>query len=500
MRAEPDHADDVAALIKVETAPPPAQFSRATPQPVTEAWPHSSVALLNCASSAHDRGITVPRPAPLVLSVIVLCASLVVVSGAAAATPRCAGERATIASSARKIVGTPGRDVIVARRGGVVRALGGDDTVCLRGEGSAFVDAGSGDDTVLSQGRGSHLSADLGSGRDTYLGGPGRDMVDGGGGSDTISTGAGADTFVADRGSTRDTVDLGAGRDLLAVVTAADHAGASVAGGAGEDTVVFDVDSELPMTLDASSGTAALSGRAFLRWAAFEDYAVDSYEHGLTFTGSTADEELLVYGRGLVAAAMGDGDDEVYVNAFGESQVTVDGGAGLDALSLSSASDIVGSVPTSTVSDDQTTVSFGAIERLSAVGEGSVTLTGGDLADDLQANGCRVTLRGGGGNDALRVGFDPAQGLAGGFLTEWPTFCDRPTSRVYGEAGDDTLISRVLIPNNVVEAGRGASVTRGGWQERPVTDLLDGGDGIDVARAGKGRDTCIAETRVACEL
>lgn len=477
-----------------------AQCSQTLHQPVTEACRYWSAALLDCRLSAHDRGITVPRPAPFVIGAILLVAVwLVAVSGAAAATPRCAGHRATIVSSAGKIVGTPGRDVIVATGGGVVRALGGDDTICVRGKGFAFVDAGSGDDTLLSQGRGG-LSADLGSGRDTFRGGAGRDQVEGGGGADTISTGAGADAYVADRGSTRDTVDLGAGGDLLAVVTAGDNAGANVAGGAGKDTVIFDVDSDLPMTVDASSGTAALSGRAFSRWAKFEVYAVDSYDDGLAFTGSAADETLLVYGRGVVAAAMGDGDDNLYVTAFGESQVTVDGEAGLDALSLSSDLDIIGSLPTSTISDDQTAVSFGAIERLSAVGEGSVTLTGGDLADDLQANGCRVTLRGGGGNDNLRVGFDQVGGIIGEFLTEWPTFCQRPSSRVYGEAGDDTLISRVLSPSNVIEASRSVSGPRGVSQERPVTDLLDGGDGVDVARAGRGRDTCIAETRVACEL
>ncbi len=35
--------------------------------------------------------------------------------------------------------------------------------------------------------------------------------------------------------------------------------------------------------------------------------------------------------------------------------------------------------------------------------------------------------------------------------------------------------------------------------ELPVTDLLDGGEGMDAADAGAGQDTCLAETRISCE-
>jgi len=93
----------------------------------------------------------------------------------AAATPRCAGRRATI-------VGTPGRDRLRGtRRADVIVALGGNDRV-VAGPGRDIVCGGRGDD---------RLSGGLG--RDRLLGGRGRDRLLGGAGRDRLAGGPGRD-------------------------------------------------------------------------------------------------------------------------------------------------------------------------------------------------------------------------------------------------------------------------------------------------------------------
>ena len=88
----------------------------------------------------------------------------------------CAGEPATIVGSAPTVTGTEGRDVIVTGPATSVRALGGDDTICVttpRAAGPMDVEAGTGDDEVLlpmaDLAPGSTIAA--GDGRDRFVAG-----------------------------------------------------------------------------------------------------------------------------------------------------------------------------------------------------------------------------------------------------------------------------------------------------------------------------------------
>jgi hypothetical protein len=91
---------------------------------------------------------------------------------------RCLGRPATIVSSRRVVRGTPGPDVIVARRasGATIRGLAGDDVICG------------------------------GRGRDRVFGGDGDDRLTGGRSSDRLAGGHGRDAFLATKGDRTDAV------------------------------------------------------------------------------------------------------------------------------------------------------------------------------------------------------------------------------------------------------------------------------------------------------
>ena len=88
----------------------------------------------------------------------------------------CAGKPATVVGTAPTVTGTEGRDVIVTGPATSVRALGGDDTICVttpRAAGPMDVEAGTGDDEVLlpiaDLAPGSTIAA--GDGRDRFVAG-----------------------------------------------------------------------------------------------------------------------------------------------------------------------------------------------------------------------------------------------------------------------------------------------------------------------------------------
>ncbi|WP_426242197.1 hypothetical protein [Nocardioides sp. LHG3406-4] len=449
-----------------------------------------------------------PHSTPTVIGALLLALTPLAFasSSASAAAVRCDGKRATIVSGAeqvtgmaKRVTGTAKDDVIVVtgRGSAVVAAGAGDDTICLRTRGTTLVRAGNGDDTVLSQERRGRPDVLLGPGDDTYSGSGGSDLVRetharGGraGGVDTIRT-RGGDDFVMigpRRGANLDTVDLGSGDDSLMVVGKA-GSGARLTGGPGTDVLSLYVARRARLAVDAQHGTATVADESYLRWSAFDAYEL--FAKGTqSFTGSTGDDTVGFIGPGSISATMGGGDDTVATSPIiGHAAGLVDGGEGDDALKYLTESDIVGDTTTGQVTAGGTTLTMASVERLAARTSGSVSLTGSDGNDDLRAEGCAVTLRGGAGNDHLVSGQDPEDdAFTIAFSSAEPQRCTAPTSNVQGEAGDD-----VLVGNDVYSSWSGR-------RSRPRQTVLDGGDGVDVAvgMTSRGRTTCIAETRVSC--
>ncbi|HXH77796.1 hypothetical protein [Nocardioides sp.] len=424
----------------------------------------------------------------------------------AAAVARCQGRVPTIVGSGAHLTGTPGDDVIVVVAGGTgVKAGAGDDRICVRarkGNGLTFITGGSGDDAVLVEVR-ALVYADLSVGNDSYRGGPGADLV--------LSGRRGA--------ANRDRIRLGGGRDELILGEGTHHRQAVMQGGAGDDLLRV-VRRSGALEIDAASSTARVDGVSHAGWSSFEDYKISSGGRQ-SFVGTPGDDTVSFDGRGPVEVLVGDGNDVVELgdpfpagmtvpvasdgSAGTDSDVLVDLGPGIDALKVrTSASSVVGDQRLGRMSFSDGTgplgsLGFAGVEDLAvsapvdAFGEtpSRVELIGTEGDNELSASACHVVLRGAGGDDHLEVGLKPDSAAFAGTIDRG---CRR-SSEVYGEAGDDTMRSHVMVVDlRGVRNGERIKLL-----ELKARDLLDGGEGVDSADAGAGQDTCIAETRVACE-
>lgn len=289
---------------------------------------------------------------------ILLTLSLAAPAHAAPARHHCLGEKATI-------VGTPGDDVLVARKPyEVVVGLGGNDSIgsTLGSRGRLFACGGSGNDWI----RGTHDFDDL-------AGGAGSDTIYGRGQTDTISGGDGDDLIVGDSSGTardraradHDYIDGGRGDDRIFGFIGVDEIDAGdgddfvsggghwdvivpgpgdddVRGGWGDDYVLYN-DAPGPISVHLVRGSIAGEGNdtvaslEFVSGTAFDD----------RMTGSDRDEMLLGGGGSDVLAGLG-GDDmllpDMVASGYGGviphegapiGDDVVDGGDGTDLLMYS---------------------------------------------------------------------------------------------------------------------------------------------------------------------
>lgn len=208
-------------------------------------------------------------------------ALVAVLASPAAAKDRCFGERATITDEIVAI-GTPGDDVIVARKAVAVEGRGGDDLVCVhRSVLLAIIETGAGDDRVKA-----------GRGEATIATGKGNDFVRGGRGGDVVSDGSGADVY---RG--------GGGRDAIGYGGAPGPVQANLTTGGGFAAGEF----------DRFRGFEDVTGS---RW---DDFLVGS-DQANSLAGGLGDDvvvgddggDLLVGGPGQDSAHGGRGHDGCY--------------------------------------------------------------------------------------------------------------------------------------------------------------------------------------------
>ncbi|HWJ82263.1 MAG TPA: calcium-binding protein [Nocardioides sp.] len=216
------------------------------------------------------------------------------------------------------IVGTPGRDVILAGAGDdVVRGRGGKDIICL-GSGNDRAYGGRGQD-VLQAGAGDD-ALDGGAGFDLVVAGDGADHITGTGGYGFVDGGAGSDLveLVADRGTY---VNAGADDDTVVLHAGTLDAGVSLFGGPGTDSV--------DVTLPAAVGAARLSQRGSSTLVLGYRGGLDGWESlslggdvDWTYLGDDAGEGLSVTGGTLTAFLYG-GDDHVTFAGDGDAYVNL---------------------------------------------------------------------------------------------------------------------------------------------------------------------------------
>ncbi|QIK74637.1 calcium-binding protein [Nocardioides piscis] len=480
-----------------------------------------------------------------IIAATLLGAALLTTPLAGAAEETCRGVAATIVGTGQRLVGTEGRDVMVTDRAEIIESLGGDDLICVRGPGwnsnLVDVDAGAGNDVVDSTAMARHyyLTAILGDGADTFVGGAGDETVLAGAAAgpdgevpseverDVIETGAGGDDVTSGGPGlpNDDSILTGSGDDY---VTWSGTMGAQgmLDGGDGTD-MLRPLASGQTFTIDLSAQTITRDGVPTAAFSSFQALSVKP-EPGLgtvEIIGTDGVDPVDVSGAAIVHADLRGGDDHLRLFETVPGS-RLDLGAGTDWVAVSSRD---GSVDLDLslgdlVVDGVFAAPLAGIEE-AYVSAREVTLTGNDQANSLSASGCVAHVDGRGGKDYLDHGnYD--------FSTDTGYSCDRGRVTLRGGSGNDRvdgskhadLISGgpgndqvdagpALQGKNRVWGGRGNDQLVGGGDRDVLiggagsdrldasrkADVLRGGKGKDGANGGPGRDLCRSEIRKSCE-
>jgi hypothetical protein len=413
---------------------------------------------------------------------------------AQAVAETCMGQSATIVGSpGGSVVGTVDGDVIVTHGARSVSAGSGDDLVCITGstpDGKHVqADTGAGDDLVEVHSSNT-VRAQLGEGADSFTGGAEDDHVRAGYRDaeygdhvdeerDIVSTGDGDDSLSSGQDSNLpdpDLISLGSGDDNLVMA----GSGGSADGGTGINGLIVQTDgpgTSAPgrWVLDNVQQQLAKNGEVRFTWTGFQRFELHwlAKGHPLSVIGSDQDEIFMGSSRGTdtrrLEVAAGGGDDIVAIGT-GVTRQVLDGGPGHDTVSAIAGA----SVDRLRVDlghhrlrrgSDRTRSTLRRFEDVTVTGFRHAFVRGDVRRNRIDlSQTCHAEIRGAGGADRLRV-------------VKAPTLCGRPTPpRLDGGPGDDLLIGSRLA------------------------DILLGGPGHDVARGAAGRDRCVAEVRVDCEL
>lgn len=340
--------------------------------------------------------------------------------------PTCGGTKATIVSNASTVMGTAGRDVIVATGSSGQRILsgGGNDLIC----GSAAVDfvvAGDGDDMIFA-GAGNDV-VDGGNGNDTIDGGVGNDILSGGIGNDTLAGGAGNDTVSGNAGADR--VHGGGGSD-------------SLSGNEGDDRILGDEGDD---RLLGGDGNDVLNG----------DGGADRID------GEAGNDMVLG----------GDGSD------------TLQGGPGGDSLNGGPAPDVIdpGAGSNACGADSTDTVRGSCFIDRTAVAISDITLRTSVSAGDRLIVNWRAVDAGGVSNTEMRIG-GPS-----GWVSSWCDFVISATL-TSGTPFDGRYEASCTIPKSAVNGKYTMFVTAqdmfgnfAPWDASIQRDFVVGGGSTDSA-------------------
>lgn len=394
---------------------------------------------------------------------LVAClAAIVSVPVASATPPSCGGKRATIVSNAPRIAGTKAHDVIVAGSvDNVIYGAGGNDIIC-GGAGNDTIYGERGNDTILGEEgddaiHGERGSDDLdgGAGTDRLLGETGNDEIDGGGGDgDEVDGGPGDDSVDGGPGDV-DVVFGGVGNDR-------------VDGGAGVHDIASYKGVGGPVSVDLGSG--AVSGAEQERVDGIEDVLGGSGND--TLTGSASPNRLDGGPGNDRLFAVGDGDE-----AFG--------GIGSD--------DCSGSFAAETACGSKGGGNGTAVAMIASItGATSLVVLGSEDADDVTVSftGDGYLLQG--GNSIEVVLGDPESNACTREEATNSVLCRGGASsiQVSLKGGNDTFTVADSVPTDIaatIDGGEGADMLRGGRGGDTIyggddhePDTLEGGAGDDV--------------------
>ena len=351
---------------------------------------------------------------------------------------------------------------------------------------------------------------------DSILGGVNDDILNGGGGNDTLWGKTGANT-----------ISGGDGNDYILYGSLTE----SIDGGAGQDTLDSSArPSGVAVKLDTEDyenaavlGTQILDGLDYqnievFRFGKYDDIVVgtDNAETVLSGAGNDlvlglggddtlngeAGNDILYGNEGQDYLNGGIGNDILYGGAGDD---TLDGGTGRDSLYGGAGDDVyIVDNAAGTVEEDpgagndtiRTSVSltqnYDNIENFTAIGTGSVSITGNSQDNVITGNSAANILRGGAGDDTISGGSGGADQLYGNEGSDLLMYTAAGT-KYDGGAGDDTLDASGWLVNGVTTIDLTSSKFTGietviGTQRN---DLITGTLAAETILAGTGNDTIV---------
>lgn len=279
-------------------------------------------------------------------------------------------------ASAANATSYPACTILGTNASEILPGTAGNDVICTGG-GDDVIDAGAGDDIVIVQ-YGGEITANLGSGNDTFDGtdalsvtvdgGTGDDYIIGSNGNDSLNGGIGVDADT-------DTIDAGMGNDTIR--------------GSNLETLIVDL-------------------------GPGNDYYYGGLAYGATVNGGTGDDDLQG-SAGVDTLNGGEGNDTIYGAAGNDSLV---GGSGIDDITGGNGNDnLEGNTGDDTLAGDAGDDVLNGGDGTDDLqgGEGDDTLIGGEAADLMMGGPGTDNLAGGAGNDALygEAGVDDLSGDLG---------------------------------------------------------------------------------------
>lgn len=315
------------------------------------------------------------------------------------------------------------------------------------------------------------------------VGNDGADFIGDARGADTILAGAGNDHVSFHGGD--DLVDLGSGDDTYTVNQLVFFAGhATVAGGAGSDTLVWDADSAPDgITVDLAAGRAAAEN-AVLQLSGFESLvigglggvrvatAVPGWHADLAGDDAANRIHVFLPDAGSATVDGRGGDDDISADGSASTMLTAHGGAGNDHVLATDGADWLDG-------GDGADTLLGAGGNDHIFGNAQAAMQGSaDGADMIDAGAGADYVNGNAGNDVI-------QGGAG-------------SDRLYGGAGDDLItgdkdddiVHGLAAPgNDHLNGNKGNDTLDGGWGN----DDLHGGQGNDLLKGGEGDDLLMGD-------
>lgn len=487
---------DGAGTLNVKVAQSQAQFTtgakvgtlllEATPDNATDTKDGATITIGDLEANAKTSTIVASGSEALTLTKLTYSDDLVLTSTQMTGKLVVADTTTTVANKDLTIIGGTNDDKVTmtvasaaaaatAETNNIILAGAGNDTIIVKGTGSAFnivkVYGEAGDDKIDASGlktNAKEIILDGGAGNDTITGSDLDDTIVGGAGNDTINGGAGADKITLGAGNDTVIIASGEGNDVIADAVI------------GEDTIILRGAADNGAALDVTALTVSSGNYA----------AKLGSKHAFTLTNSTATDlsNLVQFGDATTAYTIV--SDLDFTAGSKNDVVTVAGttkkinlGAGDDKITVTgvvTTGGIAGGAGADTfvISANAKITDFAATDILKVTGAHTVDVTVVESFTATAAtvnSGTTTTLTLNQGVD-VDMTLATVSAAANGYIIETANTGDYKLTdgaTIIGSAGKDTITGS------------------------DFADIITGGEGIDSITGGKGNDTINLTENVA---